>query len=203
MTEIKPNSMLIINTPQVDYILNDKSGVWVNGALQAERNILDQIFVMGYMNAMQFVGITVDFFSSMAKLFKENGGTDPVHCLSFSEGAGIEDNLLKILSFSLKCPIKKLPKNDEKSNEKSVFQNEDSGKFILQTLDPNNKEISVSDIYICGISYDGSILATLNDLLQILQPGNIHIFKDCIACSSQIETNEIMSLCSSKQIEII
>ena len=36
MTEIKPNSMLLINTPQVDYILNDKSGVWVNGALQAE-----------------------------------------------------------------------------------------------------------------------------------------------------------------------
>jgi hypothetical protein len=79
MTEIKPNSMLLINTPQVDYILNDKSGVWVNGALQAERNILDQIFVMGYMNAMQFVGITVDFFSSMAKLFKENGGTE-INC---------------------------------------------------------------------------------------------------------------------------
>ena len=72
-----------------------------------------------------------------------------------------------MLSFH-KCPIKNFPKNDE-SPTKTVFLNEDMAVVYFADFGSQQQREYLFLIFIYGISYDGTILATLNDLLQILQ----------------------------------
>lgn len=90
---MEKEKILIIVDFQKDFYDAQNGSLYVNGAEEALENIKK------YINENNILGafLTMDWHNSNDESFKEYGGQWPIHCLQYSAGAGIHDDLLKVL----------------------------------------------------------------------------------------------------------
>ena len=83
---------LVIVDFQKDFA-NPSGSLYVKGSEQAEEAIVN--YITKNAKDLSDVIFTVDWHSPNHCSFEKNGGIWPVHCVQFSEGAGISDKILK------------------------------------------------------------------------------------------------------------
>lgn len=198
------SKFLLINTPQQDYVFGDFGVNQDNYNKEQAQTIIHNIhnrllndFV--FMNDVSVCGVVVDFFPISNKVFLDK--EQEPHCLSFSVGAGIVQTIADNLHFKQDCALKKLPKNDAQRYERSVLDNFDSAKFIIDLLNPTNNSMDIDSVYICGLSYDNSILQTIKLLNEFYLSRQIHIINDLIWCSNSNEMQQIIDFANTKGIQ--
>lgn len=89
------NKVLIIVDFQKDFYHKTEGSLYVPGAENALENILS--YIENHHNEISECIFTVDWHTPEDESFKENGGQWPVHCLQYSEGAGINNEIMSML----------------------------------------------------------------------------------------------------------
>lgn len=118
---------------------------------------------------------TVDFHPFTHCSFSSNGGPWPVHCVAFTKGASIPQELMsntdKTFSFYRKGMIPLV-------EEYGAFGNYATGQeeSIKEQI-----KISDSDFVICGIAGDYCVLETIKNLLQLVPKERVFVFMEGIA----------------------
>lgn len=186
------NRLLLINTPQNDYAK----------ALSA-RATLDQIRKRcledkEFMSSVYVIGVIVDFYPIINEHIDENQS----RCFSFTHGAGIVEDISDNIHFSQTCSIKKLPKNDGEKYERTVFNSPDSGMFLINLLNPmrSSDDTIIDEVYLCGLSIDGSLMETVRQLSEFYPSNNIHLISDLIWTENQSEVFEIGAFAEANNI---
>ena len=197
------SKLLLINTPQYDYVYGTfGKGEENYNQEQAQiviSNIYDKVLCdYVFMRDVEVIGVVVDFFPISNRVFLDE--EQKPHCLSFSQGSSIVEKIADNLHFQQTCALKKLPKNDTQTYERSVLDNFDSAKFIIDLLDPKNP-IEIDSVYICGISYDNSVYETIRLLNEFYPSRNIHIISDLIWSNKPNELHQITELAQINDIQ--
>ena len=169
---------LIIIDFQKDFI---SGSLAVPNAIEAEKAIIN--YIKEHHNDIKDVLFTVDWHSQHHCSFKNNGGIWPVHCVQFSEGAGISDNLINTcIEFNL--PINVFKKgNISDEEEYGAFEyiytggKKDKPYIIVENHLHQFQYIYTSDIVVCGLAGDYCVKETIKNLLKY-KDFNIEILKD-------------------------
>ena len=161
---------LIIIDFQKDFA-NPNGSLYVNGAEEAKAAIID------YINAnhdnIYDVIFTVDWHSPNHCSFKKNGGEWPVHCVQFSEGAGIDDDIMKLcIDYGIK--VKVLTKgNIDDEEEYGAFENiyhhsyQYSDYVLAKNAARNSSvEFETFNLVVCGIAGDYCVKSTIDNLIK-------------------------------------
>lgn len=181
---------LIIVDFQKDFA-NSNGSLYVNGAEEAKAAIID------YINAnhdnINDVIFTVDWHSPNHCSFKKNDGEWPVHCVQFSEGAGIDDDIMKLcIDYGLNIKVFKKG-NIDSLEEYGAFTYVkhriicgDTDIVIAQNEAQNSTvEFGSFNLVVCGIAGDYCVKNTIANLIQERpnQPVElkVNVFKNGIA----------------------
>lgn len=176
---------LIIVDFQKDFV-NKNGSLYVAGAEYAEVNIVD--YINKHSSELCEVIFTVDWHTENHCSFKKNGGTWPMHCIQFTEGAGISDNIMKTCIFN-NLPVKVFKKgNCDDIEEYGAFQymNLNDYNNHINVYNEANESIYIksSDIVVCGIAGDYCVYETLSNLIRHNIDENmnlnIEVLRDCI-----------------------
>lgn len=158
---------LVIVDFQKDFA-NPSGSLYVNGSEQAEVAIVNYITE----NAKDLLDVifTVDWHSPNHCSFKKNGGIWPVHCVQFSEGAGISDKIIQAcISHNLNIKVIKKGNCDD-TEEYGAFQymwKPTSVNYIKVSNEANQEQyLECSDLVVCGIAGDFCVKETLSNLLK-------------------------------------
>ena len=89
------NKVLIIVDFQKDFYHKTEGSLYVPGAEDALKNILS--YIENNHNKIKECIFTVDWHTPEDKSFAKNGGQWPVHCLMYSEGASINNEIMNTL----------------------------------------------------------------------------------------------------------
>ena len=185
---------LIIVDFQKDFC-NPNGSLYVPGAEEAEQAIVDYI-ENNYKDILNVL-FTVDWHSPNHCSFEKNGGIWPVHCVQFSEGAGISDKIIQAcISHDLKFSVFKKGNNDI-TEEYGAFQYigiSGRGGIIVRNEFFQELVISNTEFVVCGLAGDYCVKETLNNLIQFNKSQknfksinkdalilNIEVFKDGVA----------------------
>ena len=177
---------LIIVDFQKDFA-NKSGSLYVPGSEQAEHAIIN--YINEHAQELQEVIFTIDWHPSDHCSFNVNGGPWPVHCLQYSEGAGISDTIMHAcIDNNIKMKI--FQKGDcSDSEEYGAFQ-------YMWKFDENNKikacneanqfiYINSNNLVVCGIAGDFCVKHTLTNLIvHNLRENlnlNIEVLRDGIA----------------------
>ena len=159
---------LIIIDFQKDFI---NGSLAVPGAQEAEDAIVN--YIKANHNLLEKVIFTVDWHGPNHCSFKKNGGIWPVHCVQYSEGAGISDRLINLcIEYNLTINVVKKGDNDNQE-EYGAFNN----PFI------NTDRISFEPKYpiiVCGLAGDYCVKESIKNLLKT-ENFDIEVFKDGVA----------------------
>lgn len=176
---------LIIVDFQKDF--THKTGsLYVKGSEQAEERIIKHIQESEDIDEVIF---TVDWHKPKHCSFKENGGIWPLHCIQWTEGAGISDNIMKVC-IEKGLPIQVFTKGVD-------IEEEEYGAFVeLDKVSPElwgheylaNNAASTSpvviknlDVEVCGVALDYCVFNTITNLIQA-KDLNITLLQDCSPC---------------------
>jgi nicotinamidase-related amidase len=178
---------LVIVDFQKDFC-NPNGSLYVPGAEEAEQAIADYID-NHYLYDINDVIFTVDWHPVEHCSFKNNGGEWPVHCVQYSEGAGISDVLIrKCIEHNI--PFQVFKKGTEEQLEEygafsyidliygpepwQTFVSQDQSSFV---------ELNTYSFIVCGIAGDFCVMETIKNLIshQDRIPLCIEVFKDGIA----------------------
>lgn len=158
---------LVIIDFQKDFA-NKAGSLYVNGSEEAENAIVDYI----NNNALYLYEVifTVDWHSPNHCSFEKNGGIWPVHCLQFSEGAGISDKIMQAcVNHNLNIKVIKKGNCDD-TEEYGAFQymwKTTSANYIKVSNEANQEQyLECSDLVVCGIAGDFCVKETLGNLLR-------------------------------------
>jgi len=179
---------LVIVDFQKDFS-NPKGSLYVPGAENAEQAIINYINT-NHKNISDVV-FTVDWHSPNHCSFKDNGGEWPIHCVQFSEGAGISDELIKIcMLYNLNIKVFKKGNVDE-CEEYGAFEyigtyhyGEGDADIIVNNIaNKNTLRFDTANIVVCGLAGDYCVKETIKNIMQYKGPIGINIaaFKDGIA----------------------
>lgn len=183
------NNLLIINTPQIDYV--NQSGE----SQRVYQDILTHLlYDTEFMKSVAVIGVVLDFFPITNEHYENVPAGEPMKCLSFTQGSAILPKIADNIHYMQECAIKKLPKNDGEKYERSVFVNRDSATFLLELLG-SNSELPIDDVYLCGFSHDDSIFETVKLMSEFMAPSKLHIIDDLIYSDNPNEKNEIDLFC--------
>ena len=158
---------LVIVDFQKDFA-NQKGSLYVAGAKRAKSEILKYI-IENHENIADVI-FTVDWHSPNHCSFKKNGGEWPVHCVQFSEGAGIDDDLMKVcIDHGLNVKVFKKG-NVDSVEEYGAFEYIDHG-YIYGDEDiviANNEavEFGTLNLVVCGIAGDYCVKNTIKNLIK-------------------------------------
>ena len=177
------NKTLIIIDFQKDFI---NGSLAVPNANEAETAIVN--YIKENHTDLKEVLFTVDWHNSEHCSFKKNGGSWPVHCIQFSEGAGISNKLINTcIEYNLPIYVFTKGKINE-SEEYGAFEhiytigkNENACICVENKLHQFNF-IDTNDVVICGLAGDYCVKESIKNLLKYNGPIklNIEILKDGI-----------------------
>lgn len=161
--------VLIIVDFQKDFAKKDGS-LYVEGAEKALENIKNYI----NENQVDAVIFTVDWHYRDDRSFKQNGGQWPVHCVQYSEGAGIVDELFKLVVVEKGLPYFVFTKGTK-------ITHEEYGAFEERIEDRVSPDLIVTENYghdcqmalgkmheyvICGLAGDYCVYETYKNLKE-------------------------------------
>lgn len=195
---------LVIVDFQKDFCRSSGS-LYVKGSEEAEQAIID--FINKNTKDINEVIFTVDWHSPNHCSFVKNGGTWPMHCVQFTEGAGISDNIMKAC-IDNNITVKVFKKgNCDDTEEYGAFNymwKYDQNDY-LKTVNEANQHIYIesSDIIVCGIAGDYCVKETLLNLIRHQEqiPINIEVFVNGIA--SIDGGTSLMELIEDKNLKVI
>ena len=177
---------LVVVDFQKDFA-NHAGSLYVKGAEEAENAIVD--YINEHASELLDIVFTVDWHSPNHCSFKKNGGEWPVHCVQFSEGAGISDRIMQAC-ISHNIPIKVFKKgNCDDTEEYGAFAYIDLmygpnpwHTFVNQDHD-SYVELNTHSFIVCGIAGDYCVSETIKNLIkhQDVTPLSIEVFKNGIA----------------------
>lgn len=184
------NKVLLIIDPQYDFI---------NGSLACKDAISKMTNLSYYIreNGKEYdsIVITLDWHPSNHCSFVENGGEWPKHCVSYTQGAAVYQDIVNRLPKDKKVYF--LTKGDVYSTEEySIMKN--LASYSLLTSFILNKENTTIDI--CGIAGDVCVLNTVKDLVEHGYGDKITILRDYIV---NVTTDEpLIEFAKDKQINV-
>lgn len=168
-------NILLIIDPQNDFITGTLA---VQGAKEKMLKLSDYIKDFGY--EYDYICITMDTHPINHCSFKENGGMWPKHCVNFTNGWEMPEYLKESLigKYDIHMYYKGTKMNSE---EYSIFDNEDNGQSLINTLFETQNEDPETFVDVCGIAGDYCVLETIKGLKNIINPDNISVLIDLVA----------------------
>ncbi len=168
---MKTNNVLMIIDPQYDFI---------TGSLKCKGAISKMTDLAYYIreNGKKYdsIVITLDWHPIDHCSFIENGGEWPMHCVAYTKGASVYQDIINRLPKDKKIYF--LTKGDMHNVEEySIMKN--LASYSLLTSFILNKENTTIDI--CGIAGDVCVLNTVKDLVENGFKDKITVLKDFIA----------------------
>ena len=156
---------LIIVDCQNDFI---SGTMLVKGAKKALTNIKE--FITKNKNEIDKILFTVDWHPYNHSSFKKYGGQLPSHCVQFTPGACIEPKLLKhVQSLGINYEVSKRGEIEE-VDQLGAFSEIDiindtyfGNRYCFDSIVEANEN---SDFIICGISGNGSVKETIQNLID-------------------------------------
>ena len=165
---------LIIVDFQKDFS-NSLGKLYVQGSELAKQVIVD--YIKKYANQIGEIIFTVDWHTVKHCSFKINGGIWPAHCVQYSEGAGIDDDILHTcidLGISYKIFIKG---NNDTVEEYGAFEKIGvaegvKGYYICANNHTNTSYVTINNLnlVVCGIAGDYCVLNTIKNLEKFKSP---------------------------------
>lgn len=164
---METEKILIIVDFQRDFC-NPQGSLYVKGSEEALENIKKFL----EENLVKEVILTLDWHNYDDESFKVNGGQWPVHCLQYSEGAGISDELMKIIG-EHELPYQIFRKGDDPTHEeygafeKKIQMHNSDNIMLVNHLETSMVMIKSDTEYVlCGIAGDYCVYETFKNLMK-------------------------------------
>ena len=174
---MKRNNVLMIIDPQYDFI---SGSLKCEDAVEKMTNLANHI--KNNVDEYDSIVITIDWHPKDHCSFVANGGEWPEHCVQYSYGASVYQDILnnipkdKNVYFLTKGTM-------SHSEEYSIMKNLASSSLLTSFI--LNKENTKIDI--CGIANEYCVLNTVEDLVKEGYSDKITILKDFVACVASNE----------------
>jgi len=184
---MQKNSLIIVDF-QKDFS-NASGRLCVEGADDARKAIID--YIKKNIALIGEVIFTVDWHTPKHCSFKKNGGIWPAHCVQYSEGAGIDDDILHTC-IDLNIPYKIFIKgNNDSVEEYGAFEKIGvaqgiHGYYICANNNNDTSYITINNLnlVVAGIAGDYCVLNTIKNLEKFKSPAgetfDIHVLMDGI-----------------------
>ena len=192
---------LIVVDVQNDFVNSVFGSLYVHDGEKVVQPIID--YIKNNANDLREVVFTLDWHSySNGKSCAEPSITWPRHCMQYSEGAAIPQNLINTC-VDYNIPLKFFIKGNSETDwhteygafEKIgtyAFDNGDFGISVNNRCNNSNLIFDGSDEFVvCGVAGDYCVMNTIKNLLKYegpCAPMNISIMKDGIASIDGGET---------------
>lgn len=181
------NKVLLIVDPQYDFITGslkckDAASKMTDLAYYVREMTDPDYYKKENGSSYDSIVITLDWHPTDHCSFIENGGEWPTHCVAYTKGASVYQDIIDRLPKNKKIYF--LTKGDMHNVEEySIMKN--LASYSLLTSFILNKENTTIDI--CGIANEFCVLNTVKDLVKEGYGDKITILKDFIAC---VESDE-------------
>ena len=192
------NKILICVDCQNDFI---DGSLAVNGASEKIDNVIS--FIKEHTGEFSAIILTSDFHPKNHSSFSSEGGIWPAHCVAHTDGAKINNGLLRAVmeeraQTNNEMNWYNLHKGTELKEEYSIMENDFSSKMLLSIIEKHDE----CDIYICGIANEYCVLNTIKDLANIDNIKNkLIVFKNGVAAIS--DESVLFNFCDEKKINMI
>ena len=181
------NTLIIVDF-QNDFAKSN-GALYVKGSEEAYQNLID--YINKHHNEISDVVFTVDWHPINHCSFKQYGGVWPEHCVQYSEGAGIPDELIHCVN-NYNIDIKFFIKGNSESAEEygafnsvgTFYVHKDDAFITVNNINKNSHLIfNTNNIVVCGIAGDYCVKNTIKNLLKYdgVIPMNIKVLENCIA----------------------